>query len=94
VDETIQTIQALLDNGADSTARDASGRTPLHRVAANTHRERVGEIASTLLEEGADPDTRDKRGKTPLETARENENEPVIEALESAGGPAKEDAGS
>jgi cytohesin len=92
-DETIKTIQALLDNGADLTARDASGRTPLHRVAENTHHERAGAIALTLLEEGADPDSRDKRGKTPLETARENENEPVIEALGSAGGPAKEDAG-
>ena len=55
-------ITALLNAGADLTARNKDGRTPLHAAAAFNENPA---IITTLLDTGADPAARDDKGKTP-----------------------------
>lgn len=59
-------VQALLDDGADLTAIDDEGKTPL-MVAAQTQ---APEIVELLLKAGADPKPKDKLGYTAEMIAR------------------------
>jgi hypothetical protein len=63
-----RTIQALLDGGAEITAQDANGATPLHRAV----RTRCVAAVKTLLEAGADPRIANKSGSTPFHLAVQN----------------------
>ncbi len=55
-------VSRCLKAGADVTARDENGWTPLHKAAGDST---TPAIVTALLKAGADPAARDKRGKTP-----------------------------
>ncbi len=75
---------ALLDAGADVHAPSASGRTPLHEVAANASNRTVIEL---LVAAGADVNALDRSGHTPLHSAAwYNPHPGVMTALIAAGG--------
>ena len=66
----------LIERGADVTAKDRNGYTPLHSVSFQIpfHSARVapnqrGEVARILLEHGADATVQDKQGRTPFDVA-------------------------
>ncbi len=59
--------QVLIDAGADISATQLQGYTPLHYAAANG----LETIARRLLERGADRSVRDKTGKTASDLAGE-----------------------
>ena len=63
-------VQAQLDRGADLTARNEHGMTPLHEAAGFST---TPAVVALLLDRGADPKARDKDGKLPVEYAAENE---------------------
>jgi hypothetical protein len=75
-----------LDGGADVTARDRDGRTPLHYAASNgTHAD-----IQALLDAGADLMARDKIwGSTPLHWAAQSGTSVSLRALLDAGADAK-----
>ena len=58
----LETMQLLIEHGADITARDNSNSTPLHLAS------RSGSVQSMqlLIQLGADINTQDKRNSTPL----------------------------
>lgn len=59
------TAQALIAHGADVSARDASGRSPLHAAC------KLGElgVVTALIAAGADPKAKDSSKATPLHRA-------------------------
>lgn len=59
-----KTVRLLCENGADVSARDQDGDTPLHKAVAK--RENCKKIASTLLEYESDINAVDAKGKTVL----------------------------
>ena len=59
----------LLDNGANATAENDQGETPLHLVARNGYREDGVRGAQLLLENGMDVDTPNADQNTPLHVA-------------------------
>lgn len=71
-------IAELLEHGADTTARDNKGRTPLHYA-------RIKEIAAQLLKYGAIVDARDNKGQTPLHFAAWNNLPDMVTFLLAAG---------
>ncbi|MCP3098502.1 ankyrin repeat domain-containing protein [Myxococcus sp. K15C18031901] len=88
-------LKEVLEAGAVVDARDAQGRTPLHRVANLGHDAQV----RLLLERGADVNAIDGLGRTPLGVALREMGKPwvahnqrtpgfnrAIQALEGAGG--------
>lgn len=66
-------LSVLVAAGADVTARDATGRAPLHpgfgRRYGSAPRSISADVTSALLDAGADPGTRDSLGWTPLHFA-------------------------
>ncbi len=64
----VQTIQCLLDAGADINAQDKNGATPLHRAV----RTRCAAAVKCLLERGSDPLLKNKPGSTPFHLAVQN----------------------
>ena len=76
-------ITACLAAGADPSARDGNGWTPLH-VAARLNGSAA--VTEALLAGGADPSAQIENGQTPLHLAAgHNANAGVIEALLDAG---------
>lgn len=55
----------LLDNGADPSSADTTGKTPLHLASWRN----IARMAKLLLDNGADPNARDSTGMTPLHLA-------------------------
>ncbi|MER6956675.1 hypothetical protein [Streptomyces sp. NPDC000618] len=66
-------IRALLAEGADVSARDEQGATPLHRAVQAPYQDRDPlpslEVVRALLESGADVHARDRIGVTPAARA-------------------------
>jgi hypothetical protein len=59
------TIVCLIEAGADPTAQNMDGATPLHRAV----RTRCAGAVKALLDHGADPAIRNKNGSTPVQLA-------------------------
>jgi ankyrin repeat protein len=72
----------LLDKGADVNARNTSGFTPLHFLAANLHDRN---LAEQLIQRGADVNARDQTGHTPLQAAIAVRNDEVAQTLRQHG---------
>jgi ankyrin repeat protein len=64
----VQTIECLLDAGADIHAQDKNGATPLHRAV----RTRSAAAVKFLLGRGSDAKMRNKPGSTPFHLAVQN----------------------
>jgi hypothetical protein len=64
----VETIQCLLDHGANLHLQDKNGATPLHRAV----RTRCAAAVRCLLKAGADPTARNKPGSTPFHLAVQN----------------------
>ena len=64
----VETIQCLLQGGADINSQDMNGATPLHRAV----RTRCAEAVRCLLKAGADPLLKNKPGSTPFHLAVQN----------------------
>ncbi len=78
-------MAALLDAGADHSARDLLGRTPLHHVTLGNRRGDVAMAVALLLGAGADPEARDEKGQTVLQLARSRRDGIALRALARAG---------
>ena len=71
-------VQMLLDRGADLTARDQHGGTPLHYAAM---RNKTPAVVALLLDRGADLTARTQYGGTPLHGAAGYNETPAVVAL-------------
>lgn len=84
-------LEMILDAGPDLAAKDAEGRSPLHRAAI------IGNVkgATALLDKQADVRAKDKEGATPLHHAAKVGGKPMITLLIDRGAPvdARDDAG-
>ena len=72
----IGSAMALLEAGADPTARDALGRTALHCAGLRDCDENQAVLMSILVARGLDPEAMDARGNTALDYLGEAEWEP------------------
>ena len=83
-----QSVNHLLDRGANVRVADKEGRTPLHLAASNCE----PGITARLLRAGADPNVRDNAGRTPLDVAKDRRdrlepslrNDEAVRLLEKA----------
>ncbi|XP_073859912.1 ankyrin repeat domain-containing protein 54 isoform X3 [Macaca fascicularis] len=66
----MNSVQLLLDHGADPNQRDGLGNTPLHLAACTNH----VPVITTLLRGGARVDALDRAGRTPLHLAKSKLN--------------------
>ena len=64
----VQTIQCLLDAGANINAQDKNGASPLHRAV----RTRCAAAVKCLLERGGNAKLKNKSGSTPFHLAVQN----------------------
>ena len=77
-------IEVLLNAGAEVSARDGSGKTPLHAAALWNHRNVA--VVRALIDAGAEVDARNEDGETPLYCAvRSGADEDVILIMLDAG---------
>lgn len=81
----IETVRALVEGGADPDARDAAGRSALHRCAD----EDKGDTAAELLRLGASADPLDQEGVAPLEHAVRARAWAAVAAMVSGGATAE-----
>ena len=82
--QQVQTIEALIDDGADPNCVDGEGATPLHRAV----RTRCADAVRVLLERGANPRLKNKGGSTParlavLTTGRGGSGTPAAKAQQA-----------
>ncbi len=73
-------VELLLEKGADVSATNKYGQTPLHRVSGDNP-----EILKQLVQAGADVDGRDGTGDTPLLDACSGANLKLVRQLLEAG---------
>ncbi|GAB1866370.1 Transient receptor potential channel pyrexia [Camponotus japonicus] len=82
--QSVETIDILIEAGAEVNAADNKGRIPLHNAVAKTLR--GSEMVKTLIQAGASVNKADKCGYTPLHIAALNENSHSVVMLLSEGG--------
>ncbi len=73
--DQVQTVQTMLDHGANPMAKDDEGMIALHHLRDNL------KIAEMLLKKGDDINAIDKQGRTPLMTAANKDNDGTIDML-------------
>ncbi|XP_044729331.1 uncharacterized protein LOC123292680 [Chrysoperla carnea] len=73
----VQTVQRLLNDGANVNDKDVDGRTPLHFAVSNGHIN----VVNMLLQNGAVVTEATKKGNTPLHTATSKGYKEIIEVL-------------
>jgi len=64
----VETLESLLQSGANIHSQDMNGATPLHRAV----RTRCAAAVKYLLDAGSDPTTKNKSGSTPFHLAVQN----------------------
>ncbi len=64
----VKVVRILVEHGADTTAQNKNGWTPLHSASLNGH----VEVARFLVERGADATAQNKNGWTPLHSASQH----------------------
>jgi hypothetical protein len=74
----------LIEAGADATAQDKDGRSPLHEAAGSSSSQAM-EVVRALIEAGADATAQDKDGCTPLDEALSKGHEGVARLLRRHG---------
>ncbi len=80
-------VSRCLKAGADLSARNKKGRTPLHTAA---YISKTPEVVKTLIDAGADLSAKDKGGRTPLQFAEKFSKTPaVVSVLKKASAPKK-----
>ncbi len=75
-------VQTLLERGAELSALDPDGRTPLHLAA---EKQGLPENVTILLNAGVKVDARDESGRTPLHAAARNGTLASVKVLLQAG---------
>ena len=75
-------IRILIQAGADVTAKDNDGRTPLLHAARWSDETTPPEIVTLLIQAGADVNAKDNDDRTPLSLAT---NPEIIKILKDAG---------
>jgi len=80
-------VQALIDRGADCTARNRRGAQPLHYAADSNVWQPTTQAATIdrLIRAGADPNVTDKSGAPPLHRAVRTRCAAAVEALIAGG---------
>jgi hypothetical protein len=83
----VETVRALVRQGADVHAQTQGGHTPLHMAAAKGHEE----VVKALVGLGADVHARDAAGRTPAHVATDPQVKALLErrlaAASAAAGP-------
>ena len=75
------TALALLDHGAERSAPNAYGQTPLHRASQSLVCHENARVAQLLLERGVDVNARDNDQATPLHFACYNSSLEIVQVL-------------
>ncbi len=70
-------VEALLDAGADVSAKGSGDWTPLHLSAEKN----AAEAATALIAGGANLNAKNSNGDTPLQIARSRSSQEVLEVL-------------
>jgi hypothetical protein len=81
--QNLDLLRAMVEKGADVTARDMSGSTALMWAASNDSGETA--VIQELLEMGLDPNATNQAGETALTWASRRGQTPVVSMLRSAG---------
>lgn len=80
----VEPMRALLDAGAEHSARDLLGRTPLHHVTLGHRRGDIAMAVTLLLRAGASTEDRDEKGETVLQLAHRRRDGIALKALVAA----------
>ena len=75
-----ETVDLLIQHGADVNAQNVTQSTPLH-LAASSHLALEGTIVRLLLRHGANIVAKDSEGRTPLEIASSEGNSWIAKLL-------------
>lgn len=83
---TLDSIELLLNAGADVNAQNANGDTSLHTVATiKSENKQAIQVIYALLDAGADVNAQNANGDTPLHTAIHSGNLNIINTLLNSG---------
>ena len=80
-----QVVALLLSLGADSSAADASGQTPLHMASGSGFEHIVRALIGSFTVSHSSLDQQDSSGRTALHWAAAHDHDAVVQALIAAG---------